>query len=115
MLFDLKHETAGLNRRKNETFQEYVERLVVHDKLGKSRDYSIPEFPPSQMAKINEKIKTHENTYYFSYSTGDRNMTRQKMREVMREPSKTTEMLLGYDGETVQNLKLRGTVKKEKG
>ena len=30
----------------------------------------------------------------------------------MHEPTKTSEMLLGFDGELIQNLKLRGTVKR---
>ena len=53
------------------------------------------------MQKFNERIKTFENTYYFSYTTGDRNVTRQKMREVMHEPTKTSEMVLGFDGDLI--------------
>ena len=67
------------------------------------------------MQKFNERIKTFENTYYFSYTTGDRNVTRQKMREVMHEPTKTSEMVLGFDGDLIKNLKLRGTVNRMKG
>jgi len=90
-------------------------RLVINDKLGTSSDYSIPEFPPEAMQKINARIKTFENTFYFSYTTGDRNLTRSKFREAMHEPEKTSEMLLGFDGDMLQNLKLRGTIDKVKG
>ena len=76
LLCDLKHETSGLNRRKSETIQEYIDRLTKHDLIGTSYDYSIPEFPPEQMQKFNQMIKTYDNTYYFSYTTGDRNQTR---------------------------------------
>jgi len=114
-LFDLHNETAGFNRLKDETIQEYMARLVVNDKIGSSQDYSIPEFPPEQMEKFNNKIKTFDSTYYFAYSTGDRNMSRTKMREVMHEPARTSEMMLGFDGDMLKNLKLRGTVDKVRG
>ena len=53
------------------------------------------------LAKVNAKVKTFENTYYFSYTTGDKNKTQFKQAEVMREPAKTSEMMLGFDGDVV--------------
>ena len=51
----------------------------------------MPELVPDQMEKLNEKLLTHEHTYYFSYTTGERNRTKNKVREVFNEPKKTSE------------------------
>ena len=59
ILFDLKAETAGFNRRRSETLQQYLVRLQSHDHIGKSKDYALPEFVPEMMEKLNEKVQTH--------------------------------------------------------
>ena len=51
----------------------------------------MPELVPEQMEKYNEKSLTHEYTYYFSYTTGERNRTKNKVREAFDEPKKTSE------------------------
>ena len=66
-------------------------RLQSHKYVGTSLDYGMPELVPDQMEKLNEKLLTHEHTYYFSYTTGERNRTKNKVREVFNEPKKTSE------------------------
>ena len=70
VLCDMKHETAGLNRKKNENLRDYLERLYQHDLMEHSNDFSIAEFPPERMEAFNQKFKTQDSTYYFSYTTG---------------------------------------------
>ena len=110
VLCDLKQETAGLNRFPNESWQEYMMRLQKHDFLEHSIDYSLAEFVPKAMERFNQKIKTHESTYYFSYTTGERNRTDVgSFKELLKQPSKSSEAMLGFDCDLVQNLKLLGS------
>ena len=111
VVFDLKAETGGFNRRKSETLKEYLVRLQSHDLVGTSLDYALPELVPEQMEKYNEKIQTYAHTYYFSYTTGERNRTAKKLREVLAEPKRTTEQLLGFDSDVIKNIKLHGSVR----
>jgi hypothetical protein len=48
----------------------------------------MPECMPGYMTKMNQHIKTCDQTYYFAISTGERNKMREKAREVFQEPKK---------------------------
>ena len=50
--------------------------------------------------KLNEKIGTDENTFYFSITTGFLNTNHSKPRDLMNIPEKITKMALGFDIET---------------
>ena len=90
-----------------------MDRLYRHDLMEQSLDISIVEFAPEYMETFNQKIKTNESTYYFSYTTGERNRTRATaLEEVLKEPQKSTEIMLGFDSDLVQNLKLFGSTRK---
>ena len=69
---DLNHERAGFNKRKDETHLEYIKRLAENDFAGKSHDHAMPEFPPGVFEQRNVLLKTHESTYYFSISSGEK-------------------------------------------
>ena len=69
---------------------------------------------PGLMQQRNIILKTFDHTYYFSYSSGERNRKYMKRREVLTEPEKTSNMSMGFDMDTLQNLRLTGQTKKEK-
>ena len=69
---DLNHERAGFNKRKNETHIQYINRLTQNDFAGISHDHGLPEFPPAVYEQRNTLFKTHEKTYYFSFSSGEK-------------------------------------------
>jgi hypothetical protein len=50
--------------------------------------------------KLNEKIGTDENTYYFSITTGFHDTYHSKPRDLMNIPDKITKMALCFDIET---------------
>ena len=50
---DLNHERAGLNKRKDESHLEYINRLSQNDFCEKSHDHAIVEFPPGVFEQRN--------------------------------------------------------------
>ena len=56
----------------------------------------LSEVLPGCMAKINEKIKTFDHTYYFSLASGNRKRQRDKQREMFSEPKKLVKQAAGY-------------------
>lgn len=53
ILMDLNHERAGLNKRKDESHLEYINRLSQNDFCEKSHDHAIVEFPPGVFEQRN--------------------------------------------------------------
>ena len=98
---DLNHERAGLNRRPNETHMQYINRLCKNDFAGTSHDHAIPEFPPAVYEQRNMLLKTHESTYYFALSSGERKKRFMGRKELLNEPNKTTKMALGFDSDVI--------------
>jgi hypothetical protein len=43
---------------------------------------------PEVYQEFNKYIKTHDHTYYFAHSTGERMKHREKHRELLKEPVK---------------------------
>jgi hypothetical protein len=50
--------------------------------------------------KLNEKIGTDENTYYFSITTGFLDTNHSKPRDLMNIPEKITKMAIGFNIDT---------------
>lgn len=94
---DLNAETYDLNRRPDESWSDYLHRLIKSRTMNESKCVGIEEFVPLRQMALNTKIKTHKNTYYFSLATGNRNKQREKAREVLREPTKLLQSLYGLD------------------
>ena len=46
ILFDLNYERFGYNKREDETYIKYLNRLKMSDVTVKTHDMAIPEFPP---------------------------------------------------------------------
>ena len=101
MLMDLNHERAGLNKRKDETHLEYIQRLSDNDFAGTSHDHAIPEFPPGVFEQRNVLLKTHECTYYFAISSGEKKNRFTNNKEYQTEPEKMTRMALGFDSDVI--------------
>ena len=57
----------------------------------------MPECMPGYMTKMNQFIKTSDQTYYFAISTGERSKVREKAREVFSEPKKLQSKSIGFD------------------
>lgn len=47
LLMDLNHERVGYNKRPNETYLEYIDRLSKDNFVEWSHDHALPEFPPA--------------------------------------------------------------------
>ena len=64
------------------------------------------EFVPKHMIEINSQLETHDHTYYFSISSslkGKRLTCRSN--EILKEPSKTVKLGLGFDLDIDSNIK----------
>ena len=109
---DLNHERSGLNKRQNESHLEYIDR-ISRSKFGESsHDHAVPEMVPEVIMQRNALMKTHENTFYFSISSGERKQRFLKNREYFKEPEKLTKVALGFDSNVIRNLRLLGSTKK---
>lgn len=80
---------------------------MASDILYVSKDYALAEFCPVHMKDSNVLINSgiSDKTYYFSYAAGVKDKHRMKARERLREPSKTTELGIGFDIDTHQHIK----------
>ena len=83
---DLNHESAGLNRRKDESHLEYVNRLAKHDFASTNHDHALPELPPAVLEQRNVLFKTSESTYYFAISSGEKKQRFLRCKEYLTEP-----------------------------
>ena len=101
ILMDLNHERAGLNKRKEETHLEYINRLTEINFAGTSHDHGLPEFPPAVMEQRNVLFKTYESTYYFAVSSGEKNQRFLKCKEYLTEPEQMTRSALGFDSDII--------------
>ena len=79
-----------MNRRKGETFAEYVERVKLIQFQKESHDHGLVEFMPGLMQQRNVLLKTFDHTFYFSYSSGERKRKYTKGKEFYTEPKKTS-------------------------
>ena len=61
-------------------------RVSLNDGCKTSLDHALPEFTTEMLDKLNSRLKTFEDTYYFSYTTGDKKKAKLKQWEVMTEP-----------------------------
>ena len=80
---------------------EYINRLADNDFAGKSHDHAVPEFPPGVFEQRNVLLKTHENTYYFSISSGEKKLRFNNAKEYLTEPEKMSKLGLGFDSNIV--------------
>jgi hypothetical protein len=92
----------------------YIERLKNNNFVGQSRDHGTPEFMPGLMQQRNIFLKTFSHTYYFSYSSGERKRKFMKQREVLKEPRKTVDMAVGFELDALRNLRLTGSIRRER-
>lgn len=92
----------------HEAVVEYVSRLMNCEKFYDHTDSGVYEFQPIVMAKINDELKTHDHTYYFSIVTSYRGTrVMNKAKEFLQEPGKTVNLGLGFDPDV--NTKIRYT------
>lgn len=105
-MYDWCAEPYGFNRMEKESITDYIKRMVNCDRLYTREDYSMHEFVPKVMMKINSLLETHDHTFYFSISSslkGKRLMTKQS--EMLKEPKHTSKLGSGFDLEIESNLK----------
>ena len=81
LLLDLNHEVAGFNKRKDETYIQYIDRLSKNNFAETSQDYAVPEFPPHIYQQKNALHLTSSETYYFAISSGEKKQRFLKCKE----------------------------------
>jgi len=89
----------GHNRRKCETVQEYIKRVMECEYLYRDKgDFGLYDCCPTANVDINAKVAEGMNdcTFYFSYSEGIRKRNICKQREMLREPTKISRTGLGF-------------------
>ena len=69
-----------------ESLPEYLSRVINSPILTDSNCNGMQEMVPCRHMEFNDYLKTHDHTYYFSHSTGDRKKLKEKAREIFREP-----------------------------
>lgn len=85
-------EKFGFNRRPNETFSEYIQRIKTVDIMYKSQDSAIFDLTAFKVKDINAKLKTYDHTYYFSLACSLRDKNFPKAREMNKVPQKTVKL-----------------------
>lgn len=111
---DLNAETVDLNRRLFESIPSYIWRVFNSDIFSVRNCIGIDEMVSCKQQHMNDKIKTHKSTYYFSLATGNRNKQIEKARDVFSEPSKQMASTCGFDLDARQNLKYRNSLQRLK-
>ena len=79
-------EAWGWNREANEGRWAYYKRLRDSHFDKNEAAVAFMDLNPSGMMNINEKIKTHPATYYFSITHGFKDEVECKAREVFKVP-----------------------------
>ena len=110
LIYDGYAETWGLDRKKDENILCYISRVFNDPILRDSYCVGMPECHAGYMTRMNQHIKTSDETYYFAISTGERNKQREKAREVFKEPMKISSFSLGFDDDVTQSIKFRADV-----
>jgi hypothetical protein len=65
--------------------------------MSETNCMGMDEMIPSKYQFTNEKVKTHEKTFYFAHSTGERKKIIEKSREQFKEPKKIIDNLCGFN------------------
>ena len=47
IILDLNYERMGYNKKENETYIQYINRLTKNDVVNKTHDIAVTEFPPA--------------------------------------------------------------------
>lgn len=61
---------------------------------------------------MNKYLKTHDHTYYFAISSGERKQNKSKDREILQHPAKLLSKASGFDVNVKQNIGFRNSNKK---
>lgn len=77
-LFDFHAEQLDLNRHVGESIPAYIRRVWDSNIMSETNCLGLQEMTPAVFQLYNERIKTHDHTYYFSHSTGERKKQREK-------------------------------------
>lgn len=111
---DCNAETWDLNRHRHESLTDYVKRVWKSEIFCETNCLGMNELKPSTIMEQNSKIKTHDHTFYFAHSTGERKRIKEKQRETWKEPSKLSRSVVGFDSGLSQDLKFRNNTKRLK-
>lgn len=85
---DFYAEQLGLNRESGEDPLSYVMRVMTSERRRDTNCMGLTENVPGRLSRQNSFLRTHDHTFYFSMSTGERKKLREKRREVFEEPIK---------------------------
>ena len=86
-----------MSRNRKEKLLKYIKRVYNDPIVRESNCFAMREIQSFNLARMNEMIKTNENTYYFCMSTGERKRLREKQREILTEPKKMLTKSIGFD------------------
>eukprot|EP00349_Pseudokeronopsis_sp_Brazil_P003245 CAMPEP_0202960868 /NCGR_PEP_ID=MMETSP1396-20130829/5016_1 /ASSEMBLY_ACC=CAM_ASM_000872 /TAXON_ID= /ORGANISM="Pseudokeronopsis sp., Strain Brazil" /LENGTH=147 /DNA_ID=CAMNT_0049680371 /DNA_START=946 /DNA_END=1389 /DNA_ORIENTATION=- len=95
--FEFNLENFGLNRRKGETWKQYITRVQESELIYNSEDNAIIDLLPTKAKELNSRLKTYDHTYYFSIAFTIRDKMQAKRREFLNAPSKLSNQLLQFD------------------
>ena len=111
-MFDTNAETFGLNRRKMESLPDYLKRVFRDPIFTNTACEGMQDGCFYNYQTYNARCKTHAHTYYFSVAGGLRCRKNEKSREILREPTKAAKSSVGFDLRANENIKYRGSLKK---
>ena len=63
-------ENWGWNRRNRESLIRYYKRLSSATNYCKSKDTAFSDLNPTGNMRLNDKLGTDPNIFYFSFTTG---------------------------------------------
>ncbi|CDW88607.1 small nuclear ribonucleoprotein [Stylonychia lemnae] len=96
-MYDYCGEIFGFNKKDDESVFQYIKRHYYNDSLYNTNDTAACQFAPHYVMEQNAKFETYDNTYYFSITCNVKGGIRQKFKEVLHEPKRSSNMGLGFD------------------
>jgi hypothetical protein len=86
--YDMNAEGWGWNRKDGESRYRHLKRMhnAHFTKEDNNNDVAFSDLNPYGLMKLNEKIGTDSNTYYFSITTGFKDNQYTKPRDVFQLP-----------------------------
>lgn len=97
-------DTWGWNREIGEDRLTYIKRLMNDTYHLESTDMASHDMQPKGALDENSKLKTSQDTYYFSYSSGINNHVVTKQRDIFTKPKKSSDTALNYDLDTANEI-----------
>eukprot|EP00347_Sterkiella_histriomuscorum_P016179 403354185 len=109
ILYDMNVEMWDWNRKDNESRYNHLTRLYNEQFQVESKDLSFVDLNPQGLIRLNQFLKTNQNTYYFGITNGFQDKNRTENREVFTLPQHISRKSIGFDLDVDQDINFKNT------